>query len=71
MKKKQIKTDVPIEIRNSMDSDEPLKSLTIHYGESWSHYAVIWQIVEKLVKNKFASRKEIVEEFKTILESLF
>mgnify|MGYP001586039229 CR=1 FL=1 len=67
--KKRLGIEKPIEIQRAIDSDEPLKSITIHYAESWSHHAVLWQVIDKLSRKKFASKKEITEEWETILKS--
>lgn len=46
---------------NTKDLLKDLKTVTIIFDENTSHSEVIEQFIEKMVKAKFAKRKEIVE----------
>jgi hypothetical protein len=56
----------PVELR---DVEEVIdKEIVIRYNDNFSHYGILWQVVETLTKRKFASRKEIMQEWKAVLE---
>lgn len=61
---KKLEWKKPIEI---LRSENDIKSITVLYKDDFSHYGVLYSVIEALVKNKWASRDEIKEAWKDIL----
>lgn len=49
-------------------SSQNLKSVCIQFDDGMSHYATLWQAIEGLSKKRFAPKKEIAEEWLTLLK---
>lgn len=58
----------PIELDNFPEWGE-IKSVTIHFDDNTSHYALLYQAITGLAKKRFAPTKEIIQEWKTLLLS--
>lgn len=48
-------------IKNIIYKKETLKTFCVCFGENSTHEDVIKQVIEGLVKNKFAKKREIIE----------
>lgn len=70
--KKQPFTKKPLELEDLHDyfmSTPKIETVSIQFDDNMSHYAVLWQVITALAKKGFATRKEIAEEWLTLLKS--